>query len=160
MIRYLLKWFNKFQHSLHLLWELEGTPAKRARGIAVGVFSGCFPFFGLQSLMGVCLASLLKGNHLLAVIGTWISNPLTYIPLYWFNYKIGSFFLGRERELNNFSGLTQRQMWNQGWIISSRIFFGSILVGLFFGLIFGFISYMFFKSTSKKSTLQISRRHR
>ena len=153
MIRYLLKWFNKFQHSLRLLLELEGTPAKRARGIAVGVFSGCFPFFGLQSLMGVCLASLLKGNHLLAVIGTWISNPLTYIPLYWFNYKIGSFFLGSERELNNFSGLTQRQMWNQGWIISSRIFFGSILVGLFFGLIFGLISYMLFKSSSKKNML-------
>lgn len=160
MIRYLLKWFNKFQHSLRLLWELEGTPAKRARGIAVGVFSGCFPFFGLQSLMGACLASLLKGNHLLAVIGTWISNPLTYIPLYLFNYKIGSFFLGSERELNNLSGLTQRQMWNQGWIISSRIFFGSILVGLFFGLIFGLISYMLFKSSSKKSTLQIPRRHR
>ncbi len=160
MIRYLLKWFNKFQHSLLLLWEIQGTPAKRARGIAVGVFSGCFPFFGLQSVMAVCLASLLKGNHLLAVIGTWISNPLTYIPLYWFNYKIGSFFLGRERELNNFSGLTQRQMWNQGWIISSRIFFGSMLVGLFLGLIFGLFSYIFFKSYSKKNTLQIFRRHR
>ena len=160
MIRYLLKWFNKFKHYLRLLGELEGTPAKRARGIAVGVFSGCFPFFGLQSLMGICLASLLKGNHLLAVIGTWISNPLTYIPLYLFNYKIGSFFLGSERELNNLSGLTQRQMWNQGWIISSRIFFGSILVGLFFGLIFGLISYMLFKASSKKSTLKISRRHR
>ena len=160
MIRYLLKWFNKSQRSLSLLWELEGTPAKRARGIAVGVFSGCFPFFGFQSLMGACLASLLKGNHLLAVIGTWISNPLTYIPLYLFNYKIGSFFLGSERELNNLSGLTQRQMWNQGWIISSRIFFGSILVGLFFGLIIGLISYMFFKLYSKKRTLQISRRHR
>ncbi len=160
MIRSLLKWFNKFQHSLRLLWDLEGTPAKRARGIAVGVFSGCFPFFGLQSLMGACLASLFKGNHLLAVIGTWISNPLTYIPLYLFNYKIGSFILGSERELNNLSGLTQRQMWNQGWIISSRIFFGSILVGLFFGLIFGLISYMLFKSSSKKSTLQIPRRHR
>ena len=159
MIRYLLTWFNKFQHSLRLLWEPEGTPAKRARGIAVGVFSGCFPFFGLQSLMGACLASLLKGNHLLAVIGTWISNPLTYIPLYLFNYKIGSYFLGREIEVYNFSGFTQKQMWNQGWIISSRIFFGSILVGLFFGLIFGFISYMFFKSSSKKSTLKISCRH-
>ena len=151
MIRYLLKWFNKFQHSLRLLWELEGTPAKRARGIAVGVFSGCFPFFGLQSLMGVCLASLLKGNHLLAVIGTWISNPLTYIPLYWFNYKIGSFFLGRESVFNNFSGLTQSQMWNHGWIISTRIFFGSVVVGLFSGLIFGLISHMFFKSCSKNS---------
>ena len=160
MIRNLLKCVKKFQRSLRLLWELEGTPAERARGIAVGVFSGCFPFFGLQSLMGVCLASLLKGNHLLAVIGTWISNPVTYIPLYWFNYKIGSFFLLREREINNFSGLTQRDIWNQGWIVSSRIFFGSVIVGVLSGLIFGLISYIFFKSSSKKSTLQMPRTHR
>ena len=153
MTRNLLKWFKKLRRSLRLLWDLEGTPAERARGIGVGVFCGCFPFFGLQSLMGVCLASLLKGNHLLAVLGTWISNPLTYIPLYWLNYKIGSFFLGLETNFNKFSELTQRQMWDQGWIISSRILFGSLIMGLLSGLIFGFISYMFFQSAAKKSML-------
>ena len=150
MIRNPLKWFKKFRRSLILLWELEGTPAERARGIGVGVLSGCFPFFGLQSLIGVCLASLFKGNHLLAVIGTWISNPLTYIPLYWFNYKIGSFFLGTVRELDNFGRLTQRQMWDQGWLISSRVLFGSLIVGLFLGLILGLSSYILLKSFSNK----------
>ena len=150
MISNFLKWFKKFRRSLILLWELEGTPAERARGIGVGVLSGCFPFFGLQSLIGVCLASLFKGNHLLAVIGTWISNPLTYIPLYWFNYKIGSFFLGTVRELDNFSRLTQRQMWDQGWLISSRVLFGSLIVGLFLGLILGLSSYILLKSFSNK----------
>ena len=150
MISNCLKWFKKFRRSLILLWELEGTPAERARGIGVGVLSGCFPFFGLQSLIGVCLASLFKGNHLLAVIGTWISNPLTYIPLYWFNYKIGSFFLGTVRELDNFSRLTQRQMWDQGWLISSRVLFGSLIVGLFLGLILGLSSYILLKSFSHK----------
>ena len=150
MISNFLKWCKKFRRSLILLWELEGTPAERARGIGVGVLSGCFPFFGLQSLIGVCLASLFKGNHLLAVIGTWISNPLTYIPLYWFNYKIGSFFLGTVRELDNFSRLTQRQMWDQGWLISSRVLFGSLIVGLFLGLILGLSSYILLKSFSNK----------
>ncbi len=150
MISNCLKWFKKFRRSLIVLWELEGTPAERARGIGVGVLSGCFPFFGLQSLIGVCLASLFKGNHLLAVIGTWISNPLTYIPLYWFNYKIGSFFLGTVRELDNFSRLTQRQMWDQGWLISSRVLFGSLIVGLFLGLILGLSSYILLKSFSNK----------
>ncbi len=152
MIRTSLKWYKKFRRSLSLLWEIKGTPQERARGISVGVFSGCFPLFGLQSLIGICLASLFKANHCLAVIGTWISNPLTYIPLYWFNYKIGSFFLGRESELNNFSELTQRQMWEQGWIISSSIFLGSFIVGLFLGLILGLLSYIFFKSFSNKRT--------
>ncbi|MED5164816.1 MAG: DUF2062 domain-containing protein, partial [Cyanobacteriota bacterium] len=70
------------------LWQQEGTPGQRARGVAAGVFSGCFPLFGLQTLLGVALASVVRGNHVLAAIGTWISNPITYLPLYWFNYQI------------------------------------------------------------------------
>ncbi len=150
MISNFPKWIKKFRRSFHALWAFEGTPAERARGIAVGVFSGCFPFFGIQSFFGVCFASLFKGNHLLAVIGTWISNPLTYVPLYWFNYKIGSFFLGRDIQFNNFSRLTQQQMWEQGWIITSSILLGSLIVGFFAGLILGLSSYIFFKSLSKK----------
>ena len=55
---------------------------------------GCFPFFGLQTLLGMALASLVRGNHLLAAAGTWISNPFTYLPLYWFNYNLGCRFWG------------------------------------------------------------------
>ena len=29
-----------------------------------------------------------RGNIYLAALGTWISNPLTYVPLYYFNYKV------------------------------------------------------------------------
>ncbi|KGG18280.1 hypothetical protein EV07_0196 [Prochlorococcus sp. MIT 0603] len=135
------------------IWRHEGTPAERARGIAVGVFSGCFPFFGLQSLMGICLASLFRGNHLLAVTATWISNPFTYIPLYWFNYKIGAFFLGGASSFNDLHKLTKRQIWDQGWIVSSKILLGSLILGLALGLLLGLASYIGFKSSSNKNTL-------
>ena len=87
IIRRLRRW-------LVWLWQQEGTPGERARGIAAGVFSGCFPFFGLQTLLGVALASVVRGNHVLAAIGTWISNPITYLPLYWFNYQVDWYLLG------------------------------------------------------------------
>ena len=89
MIRILLELIQRVKKSFFWIWKQEGTPGERARGVAVGIFSGSFPFFGLQSLMGVLLASWFKGNHLMAVAATWISNPFTYVPLYWFNYKIG-----------------------------------------------------------------------
>lgn len=76
------------------LWQQEGSHGQRARGLAAGVFCGCFPFFGLQTLLGIALATALRGNHLFAAAGTWISNPLTYVPLYWFNDQIGTWLLG------------------------------------------------------------------
>ena len=89
---------NKLQRRLNRwlqwIWQQEGTPGQRARGLAAGVFCGCFPFFGFQTLLGIGLASVVRGNHLLAAAGTWISNPFTYVPLFWFNYRLGALILG------------------------------------------------------------------
>ncbi len=128
------------------LWIEEGSPAKRARGLGVGIFSGCFPFFGLQTFVGIVLASVVKGNHLLAAAGTWISNPLTYVPLYWFNYKVGEACLGKGRLLQGVSQLTMHHIWDQGLLFSSRILLGSSIVGVLLGTTIGVISYLFFKS--------------
>ena len=78
---------------LSLFRNQNGSPFFNAKGLAIGIFSGCFPFFGFQTLIGVFFAKIAKGNIVLAVIGTWISNPFTYVPLYYFNYKVGSIFL-------------------------------------------------------------------
>ena len=86
---------------LSLFLQQTGSPFFNAKGAALGVFSGCFPFFGFQTLLGVFLAKLAKGNIFLAVIGTWISNPLTYIPLYYFNYQVGSIFFKNPPNLNS-----------------------------------------------------------
>ena len=83
----LINFIQRIRKFASWLWMQEGTAGERARGIALGVFSGCFPFFGFQTLIGIILARLFKGNLLLAAAATWISNPLTYIPLFWLNYK-------------------------------------------------------------------------
>tara|TARA_Y100001968_G_scaffold291318_1_gene295642 strand:- start:128 stop:586 length:459 start_codon:yes stop_codon:yes gene_type:complete len=135
------------------IWKQEGSAAQRARGIAVGVFSGCFPFFGLQTLLGLMLASLVKGNHLLAVAGTWISNPFTYIPLYWFNFKIGSFVLGQGTLLNSsVQNLNKQELWEQGLLFSTRLLLGSTLVGSILGLSIGLICYLCIQSYSNQQT--------
>ncbi|MEO1005305.1 MAG: DUF2062 domain-containing protein [Cyanobacteria bacterium J06638_38] len=76
------------------LLRLSGKPKFVAKGLAVGVFAGCFPFFGIQSLVGILLATVCRGSKVAALAATWISNPLTYVPLFVFNYKIGKLLLG------------------------------------------------------------------
>ena len=141
MIRILLELIQRVKKSFFWIWRQEGTPAERARGVAVGIFSGCFPFFGFQSLIGVLLASWFKGNHLMAVAATWISNPFTYVPLYWFNYHVGSILLGPVQNLAEPGPFSFSMIWTQGWIFSSRLLIGSTLVGLFASSIVGTIVY-------------------
>ena len=153
MIPILRKFFIRSRQFCLWAWRQEGTPAKRARGLAVGVFSGCFPFFGFQTFFGIFLASLFKGNHLLAVAGTWISNPFTYVPLYWFNYKVGEVFLGQGSHAQSLGQLTRDQLWDQGLIFSSRILLGSSIVGSLLGLIVGLGFYSLHKSLIRQKTL-------
>jgi uncharacterized protein (DUF2062 family) len=79
---------------LRWLWQQDGSPAHRARGLAAGVFTGCLPFFGLQIVLGVALAATIRGNRILAAAGTWISNPLTTLPICWLNYQLGALLIG------------------------------------------------------------------
>jgi len=143
----LIKRIRKF---ISWLWNQEGSSSQRALGFGVGIFSGCFPFFGLQTLMGVFLARIFKGNSILAAVGTWISNPFTYVPLYYFNYRIGSLLLNRDNGIVDVSHITTNELWSQGWYLSSRLLIGSIFVGLLTGIIGGLCLYFPLKKFSNK----------
>ncbi len=139
-----------FKKILSLFRYQNGSPFFNAKGLAIGVFSGCFPFFGFQTLMGVFFAKLARGNIFLAAIGTWISNPFTYIPLYFFNYKVGSIFLNTSTNNIIEKNLVIDDLWKQGRIFSLKLLLGSSCVGLLFALISGSIVYIIYKLKIKK----------
>ena len=125
--------------------------SQRALGLGVGIFSGCFPFFGLQTLMGIFLAKILKGNRILAAVGTWISNPFTYVPLYYFNYRVGSSLFDIQKDIVDFQNITTSELWSQGWRLSVRLFMGSLCVGLVTGIIGGLCLYVLLRKISCKT---------
>ena len=133
---------------LSLIWQQDGTPYFKAKGTAAGVFCGCFPFFGFQTLLGIFLARIIRGNLALAALGTWISNPFTYIPLYLLNFKIGTFLLN-DKNIIIQPSLIKEDFWNQGWFIISRLILGSSIIGLIFGFISGTLTYYVLKSIKK-----------
>lgn len=104
---------SSIKKALVWLWEHEGSAGKRARGLAAGIFTGCFPVFGLQIVLGVALASLVRGNHLLAAAGTLVSNPITSIPLYWVNYQLGALILGVGPAFPDLQSLASEKIWDQ-----------------------------------------------
>ena len=140
----------KHEKILSLFRNQNGSPFFNAKGLAIGVFSGCFPFFGFQTLIGVFFAKLAKGNVLLAAIGTWISNPFTYIPLYYLNYKVGSIFFNTSSNEIIEKSLVINDLWKQGRIFSLKLLLGSSCVGFVLALICGSIFFFIYKKKSKR----------
>jgi len=61
-------------------------------GLVLGLFIGVLPFLGHTPVV-VILALLLRVNLPVAVLSIWIANPLTYGPLYYGEYKLGTFLM-------------------------------------------------------------------
>ena len=145
MVKLLSASRQRLRRWLHWLWSQEGTPGQRARGVTAGVFCGCYPFFGLQTVLSIGVASLVRGNHLLAAAGTLISNPLTYVPLYWFNYQLGCWLLGQNTALPDLNDLNRTNVWEQGWSFTNRLLLGSTVVGAVLALMLGAAAYVIFQ---------------
>ena len=78
------------------------------------------------------MASVVRGNHLLAAAGTWISNPFTYVPLFWFNYRLGALLLGEGAGWPGLNHLNQELLATAGGDVMSRLLLGSGLTGAIF----------------------------
>ncbi|MGB3613236.1 MAG: DUF2062 domain-containing protein [Elainellaceae cyanobacterium] len=88
-------WQRRLRYIYIRFIRLRSSPEAIALGLAAGVFAGLFPLFGLQTIMGVAIASAIRGNKLIAAAGTWVSNPITYVPIYYFNFRVGAWLLAR-----------------------------------------------------------------
>ncbi len=78
---------------VHRVLGLEDTPHR----IAWGVFLGCMvtftPTIGLQIVIYLTVATLLRANKVSGVPILFLSNPLSAVPLYWGVWKVGQFLL-------------------------------------------------------------------
>lgn len=66
-----------------------------AKGIAVGLFCAFLPM-PFEMIAALFIAAMIGGNVPFAVAGVWISNPLTWIPLYTPCYLLGAHLIGVE----------------------------------------------------------------
>ena len=88
----LKNWFH--EHSLKLL-AIRDTPDAIAGGVAIGVFFGFTPLFGLKTLSAIFFAWLTGSNILAAVIaGALHDIILPFMPvIYRWEYDVGYFLL-------------------------------------------------------------------
>lgn len=79
----------------HNLWSfnIQSVP----RGVAVGLFVAFVPL-PIQMLLAVILSTLLRGNIPLAIACTWITNPVTFIPINYLIHDVGEWVLNIQHQ--------------------------------------------------------------
>ncbi len=112
--------------------RLSGSPDDIAKGMALGIFIGMTPTFGVQMAIAVFCAWLLRENKIAAAIGVWITNPVTAPFIYALEYESGRVLLGMER-LHLPAKLTFATLRTLGWQAIFPLCFGSLLYALVSG---------------------------
>lgn len=85
---------EKIQKIIKRFKELQGAPASIARGVAIGVFIGFAPLMPIKSILILLLTMIVPSSTVAAFLcATIISNPFTYVPLYYLAWFIGDLIL-------------------------------------------------------------------
>ena len=84
--------FDCVRHRLYAenLWHLNRRSF--AGGLACGLFAAFIPV-PLQMLLAALLATFASVNLPIALVATWVSNPLTYAPIFYTNYRYGALII-------------------------------------------------------------------
>jgi uncharacterized protein len=116
--------------------RIRGEAEDIAEGMALGIFLGMTPTLGFQMLLAVLISALFKKNKIAAVLGVWISNPLTAPFIYLAEYEFARLLLGWDR-IGLPTQLTLNEMVKLGWDVMVPLWLG----GLVFGIVGGVLAY-------------------
>jgi uncharacterized protein (DUF2062 family) len=84
---------------LKLLFSIKDTPHRLALAFALGVFIGMSPLLGVHTVMGILIAWIFRLNRIATIVGVYVTNPWTIVPIYTFSTWVGAKCLGMNRIL-------------------------------------------------------------
>ncbi|APZ92634.1 DUF2062 domain-containing protein [Fuerstiella marisgermanici] len=111
MLRKVLKISAHPRLLLRSVLALDDSPHAIALGVAVGIFFGLTPTVGVQTILILAIVFLSRRicyfNGAAAMAATYISNPFTMAPMYYFWYRLGSRFVPGNASMEQVRSLLQ-----------------------------------------------------
>ncbi|MEZ6124395.1 MAG: DUF2062 domain-containing protein [Planctomycetaceae bacterium] len=162
-------WRQVFQRSAHpglllrSVLALDDSAHAIALGVSVGIFIGLTPTVGVQTVLVLALVFLTRKflyfNATAAMAATYISNPFTMWPLYYFWYRLGTWFYPTDFTFDQcwaalqFHGLADwwNSMWTLGVQVGGPMFLGALLTAPFGVLIAYPVTYALVKWSRQPS---------
>lgn len=84
-----------FRTLLKQVLHLQESPQRTALAFAIGVFIGFSPIYGLHTVLVLFFSWALGLNLLALMVGAFLNNPWTLVPILGATYWVGAFLLGR-----------------------------------------------------------------
>jgi uncharacterized protein (DUF2062 family) len=111
-----------------------------AVGMAIGVFVGLMPTYWVQIICAVAAAYLFRVNITAAVLGTFVTNPLTTLPIVGLQYKIGVWMIGppQPHEVEHYHG------WLKVVLSHGRAYLAGSAVTAVLGALIGYFAVIIF----------------
>ncbi|MFH1019033.1 MAG: DUF2062 domain-containing protein [Pseudomonadota bacterium] len=143
--------------------RLQGDPHSLALGVAIGLFVGITPTVPLHTAFIIILAWPLRGNILAALIAaTAISNPLTWLPQYYFCWRLGNWLLPGHLSWERIQALLSlftsdagfkeslATLWQLGLDAAAVMLLGGVLLAIPFTCAGYILAFKFFRALRKK----------
>ncbi len=116
------------------LVTIDDTPHSIALGVAIGIFFGFTPLWGLKTLLSIAVAWLFKSNKIAAAISVQLHDLiLPFMPaIYLWEYKFGFWAMhGHLPRRINFRALALGDYnWEKVFTVGRPLLVGSLIVGL------------------------------
>lgn len=124
---------------LHVRLRTEGdTPARRGGAVALGVFLGALPIWGLHLAVCTVLARLFRVSRVLTYVAAHVNNPLTVPFLLWAEWGVGHLLTQGRWPALAFEGFRA-----QGAVgVTRDVLLGSVVLGVVFGVACGLATWI------------------
>jgi uncharacterized protein (DUF2062 family) len=131
------------------LLVLDDTPERIALAFSIGVFFAFSPLIGLHTFLGLLVAFLFGLNRAALLVGVFINNPWTLVPIYSVATYVGGLFIGfpttAPKPQLEWKELFHSAFWHQlssQWILFKQLLLGSSILSVF-GALLSFLAVRF-----------------
>jgi uncharacterized protein (DUF2062 family)/SAM-dependent methyltransferase len=139
---------RKLRELLYQLRVEGGTPGRQAAAVALGLFIGCTPLYGLHLPLCIVLARMLGVNRIKTYIAAHISTPVLMPFLLFFEVQTGK--LVRRKPLLSLrpSQVPEHWRWDAAhlsfwhWKSWSDLLVGSVVLGVALAALCGLVTYV------------------
>ena len=141
--------------------HLDEEPSRLAAGMAVGVFIGITPFYGLHTLIALGAAYVFRLNKAATITGAWLNLPWTAPFVYGFSLTLGEAVLNGDWSrfsMASVHGLAEsagaylragpretadnlwQLVWSMLFVASKPLFVGTTILGFVLAIVAYFVT--------------------
>lgn len=126
---------------------LDCPPSRIAASAAFGVIIGFSPYIGFHTVLAIGVSFIFNLPLYPLIVGAYITNPFTFIPIYTLCYKFGEAITGQTAEFPvDFSQLTFKTVSTTARTFLVPFFTGAHLLGLILGFFAYILTYYLVKT--------------